>query len=330
MAIRKLDRTFAPSKKEIRYLAKSFPEFRQSLVDFAKVYFPDTYNDFNEASPGMMFIEMASAVGDVLSYYIDSQFKENLISYAQEQDNIISIAQALGYKPKPGTASTTQIDVFQVCPASDISKNYLPDERYLLKLDAGMVLTAPQFNARFRTNQIIDFANPLDREVSVYAVDGLNKPLTYLIKKTVTVISGTITEYRSIFGTPKRFSKLTLPSNQVLEILKVEKILGNDFITDLYYLSNEKTYIPKLRGSTLYEPLGGGRFLGITHTVNYLYKKYQHYFTILNASDPKNIYIEQKISGVTEIFIPKDDKEIDDIFKFFQEKRSVWYQQRVA
>ena len=84
-----------------------------------------------------------------------------------------------------------------------------------------------------------------------------------------------------------------IKNHNPLEILKVEKILGNDFITDLYYLSNEKTDIPKLRGSTLYEPLGGGRFLGITHTVNYLYKKYQHYFTILNASDPKHIYIEK-------------------------------------
>lgn len=83
-----------------------------------------------------------------------------------------------------------------------------------------------------------------------------------------------------------------IKNHNPLEILKVEKIVKNDFITELYYSDKKRDDIPHLRGSTLYEPLGGGRFLGITHTVN-LYKKYRHYFTILNASDPKHIYIEK-------------------------------------
>ena len=57
--------------KEVKYLNKDFASFRNQLIEFAKIYYPNTYNDFNEASPGMMFIEMASYVGDTLSYYID-------------------------------------------------------------------------------------------------------------------------------------------------------------------------------------------------------------------------------------------------------------------
>ena len=68
------------SVKEVRYLNKDFSSFKANLIEFAKVYFPNTYNDFNESSPGMMFIEMASYVGDVLSYYIDNQFKESLLA----------------------------------------------------------------------------------------------------------------------------------------------------------------------------------------------------------------------------------------------------------
>ena len=67
-----------PAQKEVRYLNKDFSSFRNDLIDFAKQYYPNTYNDFNESSPGMMFIEMASYVGDVLSYYVDAQFKEQL------------------------------------------------------------------------------------------------------------------------------------------------------------------------------------------------------------------------------------------------------------
>ena len=83
------------TRKEVRYLNKDFSTFRNSLMDFAKIYFPNTYNDFNESSPGMMFIEMSAYVGDVLSYYIDSQFKEMLLGYAEERKNVISLANEL-------------------------------------------------------------------------------------------------------------------------------------------------------------------------------------------------------------------------------------------
>ena len=71
------------NKKEVRYLNRDFISFRKSLIDFSKIYYPNTYNDFNETSPGMMFMEMASYVGDVLSFYIDKQFKESLLPYAE-------------------------------------------------------------------------------------------------------------------------------------------------------------------------------------------------------------------------------------------------------
>ena len=62
--------------KDIKYFGRDFDSLKKGLIDFARVYYPNTYNDFNEASPGMMFVEMAAYVGDVLNYYVDSQFKE--------------------------------------------------------------------------------------------------------------------------------------------------------------------------------------------------------------------------------------------------------------
>ena len=85
-------------KKDVKYLNKDFGQFRQNLINFAKNYFPDTYSDFNETSPGMMFIEMASYVGDVLSFYSDQSFKENLLSSAQEDSSVLQMAQLFGFK----------------------------------------------------------------------------------------------------------------------------------------------------------------------------------------------------------------------------------------
>ena len=67
--------------RNIKYLNKDFAQFRENLIEYSKTYFPKTYSDFNEASPGMMFIEMAAYVGDVLSYYIDDTLKESMMLY---------------------------------------------------------------------------------------------------------------------------------------------------------------------------------------------------------------------------------------------------------
>ena len=70
--------------KDVKYLNKDFQSFKNQLVEFAKTYYPNTYNDFSEGSPGMMFLEMAAYVGDVLSFYTDTQMQETFLTLAQE------------------------------------------------------------------------------------------------------------------------------------------------------------------------------------------------------------------------------------------------------
>jgi hypothetical protein len=127
------------TSKDIKYLGRDFNSLKKGLIDFAKIYYPNTYNDFSEASPGMMFIEMAAYVGDVLNYYIDSQLKESLLLYATEKNNVMAMASALGYKPKISVPSTVDIDVFQLLPASGSGVNVTVDTRYGLEIEAGML-----------------------------------------------------------------------------------------------------------------------------------------------------------------------------------------------
>ena len=98
MALNNQIRSFKDKGRDIKYLNKDFVDFRNNLIEFAKTYFPTTYNDFNESSPGMMFIEMASYVGDMLSYYIDNQYRETLLHSAEEKKNIFKIAQSFVYR----------------------------------------------------------------------------------------------------------------------------------------------------------------------------------------------------------------------------------------
>ena len=113
--------------KDIKYLNKDFNSFRDQLIEFSKTYYPNTFNDFSEGSPGMMFMEMAAYVGDVLSYYTDTQLQETFLDTAQERSNLFHLAYTLGYKPQVTAASSTIVEVFQLIPSklSNTNKNLL-------------------------------------------------------------------------------------------------------------------------------------------------------------------------------------------------------------
>ena len=105
---------FKDKGKSLKYLNKDFGSFRQNLIEFAKTYFPKTHADFNESSPGMMFIEMASYIGDVLGYYIDDTLKESLMPYAEDKRNVLSLAKYLGYKTKVTSPAVTELTIYQL------------------------------------------------------------------------------------------------------------------------------------------------------------------------------------------------------------------------
>ena len=128
------------TKKEISYLGKDFGQFKKNLIDFTKQYFPDTYTDFNDASPGNVFIELSAYVGDVLSFYADTNLRETLINQATEQANIFDIAATLGYKAKTVTPSHVTLDVFQLAPASGSGINVKPDYDYALNIKSAHII----------------------------------------------------------------------------------------------------------------------------------------------------------------------------------------------
>ena len=211
--------------KTVNYLNKDFNDFRGNLIEFAKQYFPNTYNDFNEVSPGMMFIEMAAYVGDVLSYYIDSQFKESLLAYAEEKRNVYNIAQSFGYTPKVTSAAESVLDVFQTVPAL----NNKPDYRYALTVDAGTTVQASSNNTVFRTLEDVNFkySSSYDkRDVSIFETDG-GAPTKFLLKKEIKAQSGTIVTEFFDFGSAEKYSQLKLSNANVIEIISCTDSDGN-------------------------------------------------------------------------------------------------------
>jgi hypothetical protein len=218
----------ATTKKEIKYINRDFSDFKTRLIEFAKTYFPNTYNDFSEASPGMMFIEQSAYVGDVLSFYIDNQFQENFIQYAQQSNNLYELAYMFGYKPKLSSAAQTTIDFYQQLPSKLVGSEYVPDYDYALTISENSTITSDN-GTSFIIQDKIDFSLTSSQdptEISIYQVAG-NTVQYYLLKKSRNAISSTIVSQTYIFTDPLPFQTINLNTTNFLKILDITDSDGN-------------------------------------------------------------------------------------------------------
>jgi len=241
------------ANKDIRYLNKDFNTFKEALIEYAKAYYPNSYNDFSTSSPGTMFIDMASYVGDVLAFYLDNQTQETFLEYAKQPSNLYNMAYMLGYRPKVTSAAIVNLDVYQQLPASGSS--YAPDFNYALTLDEGMQVRSNVNNSLyFYVPNKVNFnlsssANPTD--ISVYTTVGGN-PNTYLLKKTTQAISGQVKTTTFTFGAAERFPIRNIQDTNIIEIISVYDNNGNQWYEVPYLAQN---YILKpVQNTALYYP----------------------------------------------------------------------------
>ena len=233
------------TKKNISYLNKDFGQFRKNLIDFTKQYFPNTYNDFHESSPGMVFVELAAYVGDVLSYYTDTNLKESMLEQATERSNIYDIAKTLGYKPKNVVPAHVTLDIYQLLPAKGSGATVSPDFSFALNILSGLIVNQTNGNAKFRTTDSVDFnysSSLSPTEITVYEIDSVTKQPTYfLLKKQVEAVSGDIKQAEYSFGSPVAYDKILLPDTNIIEIISVTESDGDAWY-EVPYLAQDTIF----------------------------------------------------------------------------------------
>ena len=243
MAIQTTNKIFKNKGKDIKYLNKDFVAFRDNLIEFAKTYFPKSYSDFNETSPGMMFIEMASYIGDVLSYYVDDTLKESMMVYAEDSANVLALSQYLGYKPKVTAPAVVNLSVYQLVPSIGSGANNKPDEKYYLRIKEGMTVESNVPDVVFRTTDVVDFSDSETRDIMVYQTDSVTgEPVFYLVKKYVQAISAIQIENTYTFGTYTPFQTIELLDTNVIQIVDVRDSNNNKWY-EVPYLAQEMVFI---------------------------------------------------------------------------------------
>jgi len=243
MAIKSTNKNWGDTKN-INYVGKDFDTLKQNLIDYTKTYFPNTYADFNEASPGMVFIEQAAAIGDMLAFYQDTQLKESMLANATERKNVVALAQSMGYKPKVTTPAVTTLTIYQLVPSIGSGSNNIPDASYYFRIKDGMEVTSTSnSNVVFRTVDVVDFSNPTDREIDVFnRYENTGEPNQYLITKKVKAISAKeITTTKSI-GTSTDYPTITLNDSNIIEITSLKDTNNNKYY-EVPYLAQETIFV---------------------------------------------------------------------------------------
>ena len=243
MALNNTNTNFKNKGKDIKYLNKDFNQFKDNLIEFSKTYFPKTYNDFSDASPGMLFIEMASYIGDTLSYYIDDTFKQSLMMYSDDIQSVIPLSRYLGYKPKVTSPAVTKLSVYQLIPSIGSGASNKPDSTYYLKIKEGMIVASSKTNIQFRSMDTVDFSNETDREITVYQRDiNTGEPTFYLVKKYVDAISAITKEQTFSFGSYQPFQTIELADTNVIQIYDVRDSNNNKYY-EVPYLGQEMVFV---------------------------------------------------------------------------------------
>ena len=219
--------------KNISYLNKDFTSFKTALQQYAKTYFPATYNDFSEATPGNMFIEMSSYVGDVMSFYLDTQVQENFLLYAKEKENLYAQAYMMGYRPKASYASSTTVDIYQLIPSASGVPDY---NNYGLLIPANTQITSTSTGTKFITTQQVDFTDTGSTEITFYNSD------FYLFKKSVPAISAEVKSTTITIPANQKFAISNISDTNILQILNVT---SSD--------SNQWYEVPYLAQSTIFQ-----------------------------------------------------------------------------
>jgi len=232
--------------KTINYANRSFSELRESLINFTKQYYPNTLNNFNDATIGALLFDLMAGLGDDLSFNTDSAFQETQLDSMREKRSVYAKAVTEGIKIPGKKPSVTLVDVTvnNIPPDSGIRE---PDMSYCPYIERGMQVVGN--GQSFECNEPIDFNSPFnERGIPNRSVFLNNTNNTYTITKSVMVINGTtkILKFTIPNNTNKPFYEFLIPDNNVLgieSIIEVDGLSVNETPNRLdFYVENENRW----------------------------------------------------------------------------------------
>jgi len=227
------------SKKKLKiidYTSRDFNSIKDSLVGYAKQYYPNSFKDFNEAGFGALVLDSVAYVGDMLSFYLDYQANESFLDSALEYNNVVRLSRQLGYKYSNTAVSTGKAQFYIKIPADN---DGTPATAYYPTLRAGSGFTSVD-GKQFTLTEDIYFGAS-GNQILIGAVGNTNVPTIFIVKAEGIVVSGRTVRETKTIGPFQKFLKVPLENSSVTQVLSVVDTAGHPYY-EVTHLAQEVIY----------------------------------------------------------------------------------------
>ena len=140
----------------INYTNREFSTIRDDLIQLAERLYPDSFQDFSEASFASLMVDAVSYIGDQLSFYLDYNVNEAFLDTAYQYNNILRHGRIMGYNYTGRPSTFGEVALFILVPASATGMG--PDKNYIPILKKGSQFST-ESALQFTLMENIDFSD---------------------------------------------------------------------------------------------------------------------------------------------------------------------------
>jgi hypothetical protein len=106
--------------READFQSYDFETLRKSFVDYLRLYYPETFNDYIESSEYIALLDVIAFMGQALAFRTDLNTRENYLDTAERRDSVVRLANLVSYTAKRNTAAEGLLKVFNVTTTEDV------------------------------------------------------------------------------------------------------------------------------------------------------------------------------------------------------------------
>jgi hypothetical protein len=114
-------KTIYQSFNQADFRSYDYETLRKSFIDYLKVYYPETFNDYIESSEFVALLDVMAFMGQGLAYRNDLNARENFIDTAERRDSVVKLANLVSYTPKRNIAGQGYLKVTSISTTQNIS-----------------------------------------------------------------------------------------------------------------------------------------------------------------------------------------------------------------
>ena len=230
------------AENRIQYSARNYDDFRKSIIDISKKYYPDISNSWDDASIGSWLTDVFADVADAINYHIDRTYQETSVNAAGQRKSLLNIARNNGVKVPGKKAAVVEVELSCELPLytqgntsnGDLSQ---ADEKYAPYIKRGTLFSTGLVT--FELIHDVDFTQQFDEDgISNRQIipnhDSNGNIVSYTYKKLGIAVAGQSKVFKQIITNKdiKPFMSILLQDSDILGVESIIVKQGTDLSTN--------------------------------------------------------------------------------------------------